>query len=394
MAGDFTVQLQILDQNGQVYRFSRTVQITEGAGDLLRAQITSYPETGKNGELSINIGDQVDFSAEHSKSLQGKITEYEWSFLNGTEKKQGKNIGYRFSEEGEFEVLLTVRDEDGNVAEDQVLIKVIRQKTAPKALFRTNPSPQRGTIAGLVPLLISFDASISEDADNNIVSYEWDFNGDGEVDETGDKIEHFFRETGEYNILLRIIDADGYQDTENIRVLVRKQSLSAVITANPETAEMPCQVDFDGSLSDCDDEDCEITAYEWNFGDSTGSQLAGAHMPHRFSRIGKYIVNLTVHTNKNTKDTVEKHIFCRETPLKACFSASRTTGEAPMTVSLDPSCSTGTVQKWSWDFGDGILSSRVNTTHTFNEPGNYTTTLTIVDEKNNVAQYSIDLVAQ
>ena len=41
----------------------------------------------------------------------------------------------------------------------------------------------------------------------------------------------------------------------------------------------------------------------------------------------------------------------------------------------------GTPTSWYWDFGDGINSKHaMNATHTFNNPGVYDVTLTVINE--------------
>ena len=42
--------------------------------------------------------------------------------------------------------------------------------------------------------------------------------------------------------------------------------------------------------------------------------------------------------------------------------------------------STGSINAWYWDFGDGSFSTEQNPTHQFEEPGNYKVCLTISDQ--------------
>src|SRR5688572_503559 len=59
------------------------------------------------------------------------------------------------------------------------------------------------------------------------------------------------------------------------------------------------------------------------------------------------------------------------------FSADPTQGEVPLTVRFgDPS--SGTIQVWEWDFGDGGHSNLPDPTHTYTEPGKYSVTLRVV----------------
>lgn len=60
----------------------------------------------------------------------------------------------------------------------------------------------------------------------------------------------------------------------------------------------------------------------------------------------------------------------------AAFIANSTSGPAPLTVSFtDLSC--GAPDDWSWDFGDGAISSDQNPVHTFINPGTYTVSLNV-----------------
>jgi hypothetical protein len=59
----------------------------------------------------------------------------------------------------------------------------------------------------------------------------------------------------------------------------------------------------------------------------------------------------------------------------ADFSANATRGISPLTVNFTDN-SSGLVENWNWDFGDGTNSTDINTTHTF-VSGNYTVNITV-----------------
>ncbi len=59
----------------------------------------------------------------------------------------------------------------------------------------------------------------------------------------------------------------------------------------------------------------------------------------------------------------------------ANFSASPTSGTAPLTVSFTDT-STNTPTSWSWDFGDSNTSTSQNPSHEYGSTGNYTVSLT------------------
>jgi PKD repeat protein len=68
-------------------------------------------------------------------------------------------------------------------------------------------------------------------------------------------------------------------------------------------------------------------------------------------------------------DTVE--------PPTAAFTASPTSGSAPLDVDFTDTSTGGTPTSWSWDFGDGGSSGLANPSHTYEQPGSYPVKLTV-----------------
>jgi PKD repeat protein len=66
-------------------------------------------------------------------------------------------------------------------------------------------------------------------------------------------------------------------------------------------------------------------------------------------------------------------------PPKAEFSASPTSGPAPLTVTFADASSlgSGSITGYVWDFGDGTTSTDRNPSHTYEDYGAYTVTLTV-----------------
>ncbi|MCP1662319.1 MAG: PKD domain-containing protein [Methanocalculus sp. MSAO_Arc1] len=64
-------------------------------------------------------------------------------------------------------------------------------------------------------------------------------------------------------------------------------------------------------------------------------------------------------------------------PPVAGFTADPNSGTAPLTIQFTDT-STGVIDSWNWDFGDGSPESPAeNPSHTFADPGTYTVTLTV-----------------
>lgn len=102
------------------------------------------------------------------------------------------------------------------------------------------------------------------------------------------------------------------------------------------------------------------TGYEINDVEVDGSS-AGA--------VGSYTF-----INIQANYTIEA-IFRISVPL-ANFSASYTSGTLPLTVIFTDN-STGIINNWSWNFGDGTTSAVQNPSHTYRSAGSYTVELTV-----------------
>ncbi len=68
----------------------------------------------------------------------------------------------------------------------------------------------------------------------------------------------------------------------------------------------------------------------------------------------------------------------------AAFAVDVTAGTAPLEVTFDASASSdpdGSVESYSWTFGDGTNGTGVSATHTYQVPGQFTPVLTVADDR-------------
>ena len=65
-------------------------------------------------------------------------------------------------------------------------------------------------------------------------------------------------------------------------------------------------------------------------------------------------------------------------PLAAAITASSSTGNVPLTIAFNGENSTGAIDQYIWDFGDGSTASGASATHTYYSIGTYTAELTVV----------------
>jgi PKD repeat protein len=102
---------------------------------------------------------------------------------------------------------------------------------------------------------VAFDASGSTDADGQVATYEWDFDGDGVVDATTTtpRATHAYGSTGAYDASLTVVDDDGATDAATRTVTV--ESSDGGGEAPPPvggSSTAPRDPDGDGRYEDVD----------------------------------------------------------------------------------------------------------------------------------------------
>jgi len=327
-----------------------------------------------------HVGQLVAFDASRSHHMDGTIVAWHWEFPGG-ETASGLTATYRFEQPGDHAVRLTVVDAAGAEASTNHTITVEEAPAGDRLEAQFSASRRTGE----APLHVEFDASAST---GNIERYTWDF-GDGETG-SGVTTSHEYTSPNTYTVGLTVEDSAGRTTTAYIAIQVREadadppegpEDPEASFTASPERGEAPLTVSFDASASTG-----EIEEYSWDFGDgSTGDGVQPSNVYHHAD---EYTVELTVIDSDGRQDSMQRTIRVLEEEdddsgdpgkLQAKFTATPEEGQAPLEVTFDASASTGDIEEYLWDFGDGNRGEGEVTTHTYEEPGTYTVQLTVRD---------------
>jgi PKD repeat protein len=384
--GTYKVNLRVVDNTGQNAVTSQDIEVTAPNEPVGIIEIPS--SSGK-----YFVGTQYSFQGDKSVSPNGAIEKYEWNFGDGSQMANTRTAVHIYKTAGTYEVTLNVTDESGKSGSASQQIKVEIQESSPIAIIKTVPPPAKEEddfISGINPFEVSFDASGSSDPDNNIVDYKWDFDGDGTDDAAGAKASYVYKVQGSYNATVTVIDAENNTSKATLVVVVGAQPLQARLTANPFEGVIPLTVTFDAGASSYPSG--QIVSYEWDFGDGSAKRIDAAQVTYKYTKIGTFTATVTAIASDNTRSTAATPINIRPVTLTACFTPSAESGAAPITVEFDPYCSTGTVAKWSWDFGDGQTSKTRKPTHTYDKPGSYQVTLEVADNQNVIDTFSKNIL--
>lgn len=380
LEGTYTVSLRVTDNNGDYSTTSQTIEAGSVGG--LHAVITT--SAGANGNYY--VGTQYSFDGKLSQIGTGKITKYTWNYGDGTKTDQSLSVKHTFSKAGTYEVTLSVSDQDGNLDEATLEVTVIEEGNLPVAVITTTPAATAGTITGAVPLAIKFSGTSSTDEDDDIVQYDWDFDSDDSIDDSGDTVSYTYPEVGTYTATLTVTDSVGNQDTATVGVTVTVQGIVADLQIDQTNGEVPLTVHFDASGSTY--KEGSIVSYEYDFGDGTAPYITGSSVTYKYNSVGNYTASVTVvgSDGKKATDTVE--IVVRPVALTACFTVNTASGTAPLFVAVDASCSTGTVSTYAWDFGDGVLSyDHKPEVHSYTKAGTYIIKLEVTSPEGIVSDF-------
>lgn len=336
----------VYDEAGE-YDVTLTASGPEGSDTT--TQTVTVQESGPTASFTVDpttpeVAASVTFDASAST---GQIDEYEWTFGDGeTVTTTDPTTSRSYDQAGEYDVTLTVR---GPEETDTTT---------------TTVSVQQATV----------EASNST---GDIESYDWDFD-DGTGEEGSDStVVTSYSDTGVYDVTLTVSGPGAATDTTTTTVVVSEGGLTASFEVDPELPETGEVVEFDATVSTGD-----IISYEWRFGDGTSRSRVGSITTHSYGEAGEYEVTLIIEGPDGAVAQATNTVTVGG-DIEAAFSVDPSDPVAGDTVTFDASATTGSVERYRWDFtGDGNAdrsSTGPQTSRVYTEAGSRRVELTVED---------------
>jgi len=279
------------------------------------------------------------------------VDTWAWDFGDGGSSSL-QHPTHTYAAGGDYTVSLTVAGLGGSDSVTKVdLVHVVD----PFAVdFGADP------MSGFAPLDVTF-TNLSAGTPEGWL---WDF-GDGATSDEASPV-HTYADAGLYTVTLSALQGDDSID-ETKPDLIDAQGPTAQFSGTPLSGPAPVTVQFTDLSTGT------VTAWAWDFGDGTGS--TEQHPSHAYPYSGDYTVSLEV-TGAGTSSSETKTDYVHVDPglPVADFTATPTSGEAPLAVQFTDLSFDAT--GWSWDFGDGTGSLEQHPLHTYVFGGVYTVTLT------------------
>jgi len=178
------------------------------------------------------------------------------------------------------------------------------------------------------------------------VSYEWDFESDGNLDDTDKNPEHVFQSEGNYDVQLIATSNNNCQDvkTKNFNVNPTPQTNFSLadtqicegnaITPNNTTTYVGNDTVF----------------YQWNFDD--GSQTSSQNVSHTYQQTGTFELSLTAGASQSGCNMVKKQMLSVEASPEGGFISEDVCQNTPVTF-IDTSKFDGNGPlNYSWSFSN------------------------------------------
>ena len=248
-------------------------------------------------EAVIAEGETLQFYGNESWDEDGSIVNYTWDFGDG-KYNYTENPIHIFTENGEYNVTLTVRDNNG--LEDTYVLNIFVNKAPVANVTISSTSIMLGES-------VTFDATDSYDLDGDIDFYYWNFD-DGRTSNQMVK-EHTYTNSGIFNVSLKLIDNLNDISTTYYTVEVINSLPDVDFTIIPGTGNTLTLFEFTDMSTDSDG---EIEEWLWTFGD--GNYSNEINPAHYFSYPGYYNVTLALTDDQNGLNSSTTVIYVENSP--------------------------------------------------------------------------------
>jgi WD40 repeat protein len=190
--GEHLITLTVTDNQQASSETQKKVKVIS-SNQTPTAHFTATPLTGQVPLI-------ITLDASESTDADGTIVNYQWMINDQLLVYGNPTTTYTLSETGDYQITLTVIDDEKATATAQQNVQVIPKNQVPIAHFTVAP------LTGEAPLTITLNGSSSFDLDGEIVKYEW------VIDEqrlSGLIAYTTLTTAGEYQIVLTVTDNQG-----------------------------------------------------------------------------------------------------------------------------------------------------------------------------------------
>lgn len=325
------------------YSVSLTVSNDNGT-DILN--VNDFITVGAPPSGDINVYTELD-SISATSNIAG-ATSYFWDFGDGNSSTEA-NATHIYAEDGVYTLNFTASNDCGNLSFSETITIV----TPPTAGFAASANE------GCTPFTVNF----TNQSSSNATSWLWEFDGGVPATSTEQNPEVVYESAGTFSVTLTVSNAAGENTLVQTDLIVVSELPTANFNASINGLDLSTENNSSGAVS-----------YLWDFGD--GNTSTEVEPTHQYAGDGVYTITLTASNDCGDADVTQ--VVTVVTLPAAGFSASNTSGCAPLTVQYTDTSSANTTS-WFWTFegGNPATSDEQNPTVVYNQQGSFDVTLTV-----------------
>ena len=385
-----SILVRVTDGQASVTR-SRTIRVTPKPPPV----ISAFNALIGDGVAPVDVNLTAQIEGEDDGPLR-----YNWSIYKQTEaggyfepsvldSTTGPSYTHRFDGIGVYKAFLTVINDVGLQAEsEEVVFRLLSRPTVDLAA-----TPRDGQ----APIEVTFSAA-AMDQDGQVVEYQWDFDGDGTIDQTSTTgiATHVYSNEGTFQAQVTVVDNDGLTASATVTVTtLAPEGVPIILAFNVLTGDGVAPLDV-GLTAQVEDAVGGGLRYEWsiyseieasgNFEPSVLDSTSEPSYTLRLDSIGVYKAFLTVIDDRGLQAESEEVVFRLLARPSVDLAATPTDGQAPIDVSFTAVAmdEDGQVTEYQWDFdGDGTIDQSTTTptvTNTYTDGGTFQAQVTVVDD--------------
>ncbi len=365
-----------------IYNALLRVRSSNSCVDTAMREIIIHPNPIPNFDITEGCsGVEILFTSTSDldsigSNVQDSITFYEWNFGDGSPVVSGSmqtTALHTYSDSGNYEVKLRVIS---NGSCEDSIVRTVRIFPSPDAEF--------SVANDCADSLFVFDASATQKiisaVGDTVVSYQWDFDGNGTVDSvtTIDNTNFVYPTAGTFQAILEVFTNNGCSNRDTVEVVVFPNPVPN-FTFTDNCADSLITFTSTSTISSGN-----ITDFAWDFDNDSDFTDANGNPATTTFPLGDYIINLQVTSDSGCVAVATDTITVFPNPT-ANFNADAACLGFPTTFTDATTIGgTDTIATYIWDFqNDGIVdltTTTAGTVYQYANAGDSTVSLTVISQ--------------
>lgn len=323
--------------------FNATLTVTSDSGCInnYNTNVTVYANPVSNFTTNVACLTKATTFTDSSTPGSNPINQWEWDFQdNGSVDNSTQSPSVVLPTSGTHNVNLQVTDNFG-CTHDTTLIVTVSEN--PIASY-THTTECYGTATTFT------NTSSDNGGTTNINTWQWDFDGNGSIDNSTQSPTFSFPSAGSYQTELFVTSALGCKDSITVTVVVDPIPVASFTAANA------CLEYTTSFVNNSTISTGSISQYAWDFGDGSGTSSATSPT-YIYATAGTFNVSLTVTSDSGCTHNIIVPITVDPKPT-ADFNVTNVCLNAYAPFTDVSTGNGGTINQWQWDFtNDGSVDN-------------------------------------